>query len=172
MKKIISIVLSTSLLLLACQPKETKTEQVQLPRQTGVTVDSSANISMVLKTFEAVNNMDSAAIRSYYIDTAKVNDNSTPMTIEKNISMMSNFKKAGLIMHADVSKIIIFEMITPKPDPIFGNTDYVHSYLPVTFKKGEKSVNTLLHGVFAIQDGKIKTEWDIYDASGIPDLMK
>ncbi|MEI7628000.1 MAG: hypothetical protein WCJ80_07155 [Bacteroidota bacterium] len=172
MKKIVYLALSISLFTLACQPKETKTEQAQLPRQTGVTVDSSANISLVLKSFEAVNNMDSAAIRSCYIDTAKVNDNLTPMTIEKNISMTIGNKSSGLTVHADLSKIIIYEMITPKPDPVFGNTDYVHAYVTVTFKKADKSVNTLLHAVFAMQDGKIKTEWDIYDASGVAGLMK
>lgn len=172
MKQLVCLALSVSLLIIACQPKETKTEQTQLPRQTGVTVDSSANISLVLKSFEAVNNMDSAAIRSCYIDTATVNDNLTSMNIEKNIGMLKDFKKAGLTLHADISKAIVFEMITPKPDPVFGNTDYVHSYITVTFKKGDKSVNTLLHAVFAIREGKIKTEWDIYDASGIAGLMK
>ena len=172
MKKIVYLAVSISLFAFACQPKETKTEQAALPHQFGIVVDTSANISLVLKTFEAVNNLDSAAIRSFYTDTATVYDNLNPMPIDKNIGMMLGFKKAGLTLQTDMSKAIIFEMITSKPDRFYGNTNYVNVYSIATFKKGDKSASTSLHAVLAIQDGKIKTEWDYYDGSVVEALMK
>ena len=62
MKKIVYLAVSINLFAFACQPKETKTEQAALPHQFGIVVDTSANISLVLKTFEAVNNLDTMAL--------------------------------------------------------------------------------------------------------------
>jgi predicted ester cyclase len=48
----------------------------------------------------------------------------------------------------------------------------VFTYYDATFSRGGKSVVINYNMIFAIKDGKVVEEWDIYDSAPIMNLLK
>jgi hypothetical protein len=170
MKKIIlSLLVATS--LFGCQSKTENTGNASVSaNSTGYNVSSSDNITLVKKVLDAGINDDTATIKATYVDSAFVFDNKTKQTLSENMQTASYLKSKQTTVKI-VSIDNIWESVLNKEDKK-GATSYVHVYLEAAFTRAGKTVSVELNVVYAIKNGKILGEWDIYDTAELRDLLK
>ena len=65
----------------------------------------------------------------------------------------------------------IFEIIE-KPDPKTGYTNYVDTYYVLSITRNGKKYLSSLNQMFAMKDGKVLEEWDVYDTAPFIEIMK
>ena len=169
MKKMIFSLLVISGFI-ACQPKTENTVNSVPTNAFGYTIDSSENISTVVKAINAGVNFDTTMFRSIYSDTATIYDNMNKQTVSENMNMASVFKSKGITMKLEKINDI-WETVSFKPD-YRGITNYVNVYFNVSFIKGDQQSNVRINAVFAFKDGKIVHEWDTYDSAPVAEMFK
>ena len=143
MKKTIALIALTSFLFVSCK-KEVAAEAVaKQPNQSGINIDKSANIDLVKKVVAEASSFDLVNFKSNFAPTAIIHDNRNDMTLDENVKMLEGLK-----------------------------TSYVISYYEATFSKGGKSAVVVYNMNFAVKDGKIQEEWDVYDSAPIMEVLK
>jgi len=169
MKKVLlSLFLGT--LLLGCQTK-TENPMVVNPHQTGINLDSSANIDIVKKANQYAMNYATDDMKSLYADSAIVNDNLTKQSIAQNVEMLKGMQKAGITITMEPNPLI-WEVVNDKADSLTHIKNYVITYYVFNFSKGTKKVKIQMNQAFACINGKIQQEWDTYDTAPLAELMK
>ena len=172
MKKTISLIAIAALLFISCKKEDAaSTVEAKNPDQFGVLVGKSDNIEMVKKMTAMAENSDFPNFKANFAPNAVIHDNMNDITIEENIKILEDFKAQGLKISLG-KKPLVWENINDKPDEKTGVKNYVFTYYDATFSKGDKSVVINYNMIFAIKDGKIVEEWDIYDTAPIMGLLK
>jgi hypothetical protein len=172
MKKTISLIALAGLMFISCKKEETaSTVEAKNPDQFGVMVGKSANIEMVKKLTAMAENSDFPNFKANFAPNAVIHDNMNEITIEENIKILENLNAQGMKISLGKDPLV-WENINDKPDEKTGVKNYVFTYYDATFSKGEKSVKINYNMIFAIKDGKIVEEWDIYDSAPIMGLLK
>ena len=172
MKKTISLIALVGLLFISCKKEGTaSTVEAKNPDQIGITVSKSANIEMVKKLTAMAENSDFPNFKANFAPKAVIHDNMNDINIDENIKMLEDIKANGMTISLS-KKPLIWEIINDKADEKTGVKNYVFTYYGATFSKGDKSVVINYNMIFAIKDGKIVEEWDIYDSAPILNLLK
>jgi hypothetical protein len=137
----------------------------------GYTAIETENVNLVKKLNELAVQYDTAALKEAYSSISDtIHDNLHSMTVGENMKMLGELQVSGITTKID-NYYAIWETINDKPNDK-GVTNYVIAYLNLTFSKGDKSVHSLFHQVFAMKDGKVVEEWDIYDTKVLDELYK
>ena len=166
-KRFLSFLLVAS--MIACTSQETKTESNGNPKPHGYEYDSTANINAVKASFEDMANNDTASYKSKYTDTAVFLDNGVKMSLAENINILTRWQLAGI--NVKVSNIAaIWESRFTKKDNTQGIS--VVTYLTLTLKKGDQSIDVPINQYDAFVDSKIVKEMLYYDPTRINALMK
>ena len=170
MKKILfSLVVITS--FMACDTKQVKPVKHDYPSNAqGYILDSTANIDIVKEINVDLTNYDFVKLRSHYLDSTKVHDNLNIQQIDVNLATFIPMKNAGIKFSIE-GEPMLFEIIE-KPDPKTGYTNYVDTYYILGVTKNGKKNLSKLNQIFAMKDGKVLEEWDVYDTAPFTDLMK
>ena len=87
-----------------------------------------------------------------------------------NLATFIPMKNAGIKFSIE-GEPMLFEIIE-KPDPKTGYTNYVDTYYILGVTKNGKKNLSKLNQIFAMKDGKVLEEWDVYDTAPFTDLMK
>jgi hypothetical protein len=155
--------------MIACTSQETKTENNGNPKPHGYEYDSTANINTVKASFEDMANNDTTSYKSKYADSAVFLDNGVKMSLAENIKILNTWQLAGI--KVKVSNIAaIWESRFTKKDNTQGIS--VVTYLTLTLKKGDQSIDVPINQYDAFVDGKIVKEMLYYDPTSIMALMK
>lgn len=155
--------------MIACTSQETKTENNGNPKPHGYEYDSTTNINTVKASFEDMANNDTASYKSKYADSAVFLDNGVKMSLAENIKILNTWQLAGI--KVKVSNIAaIWESRFTKKDNTQGIS--VVTYLTLTLKKGDQSIDVPINQYDAFVDGKIVKEMLFYDPTSIMALMK
>ena len=171
MKKLLLCIL-VSASLIACKNQETKEiNNAANPNQDGITISKSTNIDIVKEINEDLAAFDFAKLRSHYTDSSNVHDNLIIQQIDTNLATFIPMKNAGIKFSIE-GEPLVFEIINNKPDSITGYTNYVDTYYTFSVNKGNVKKIFKLNQVFAMKDGKVLEEWDVYDTSPIIEMMK
>ncbi len=172
MKKTIALIALTGLLFISCKKEETAApDQAKNPDQFGVMVGKSANIDMINKLTAMATSSDFENFKANFTPNAVIHDNMNDITIEENITILKDIKAKGMTLTLSKDPLI-WENINNEVDKKTGVKNYVFSYYYATFARGGKSVKINYNMIFAIKDGKVVEEWDIYDSAPIMDLLK
>jgi hypothetical protein len=170
MKKIISLITLTVLLFVSCKKTDTMALLSKKPNQTGINISSSENIELIKKMVDQVTKFDMVDFRSNFAPSAILHDNRKNLTVDENVKMLEDLKAKGIVFTMG-KEPLIWEVINDKPDTKTGVTNYVISYYETTFTKGTKSVVIVYNMNFAMKDGKIQEEWDMYDSADLVKLI-
>jgi PBP1b-binding outer membrane lipoprotein LpoB len=171
MKKTIALIALTSFLFVSCK-KETAAEAVaKQPNQAGINIEKSANIDLVKKVVADASSFDLVSFKSNFAPTAIIHDNRNDMTLDENVKMLEGLKTSGASVSLGKDPLI-WEVVNDKPNEKTGITNYVISYYEATFSKGGKSAVVVYNMNFAVKDGKIQEEWDVYDSAPIMEVLK
>ncbi len=169
MKKTILIAI-TAVSLFACKSETKESTNIVNPDQYGYTIIKSANIDIVKEINVDLTNYDFVKLRSHYLDSTKVHDNLNIQQIDVNLATFIPMKNAGIKFSIE-GEPMLFEIIE-KPDPKTGYTNYVDTYYILGVTKNGKKNLSKLNQIFAMKDGKVLEEWDVYDTAPFTDLMK
>ena len=171
MKKTIALIALTGLLFVSCK-KETAAEAVaKQPNQAGINLNKSANIDLVKKLVAEATSFDLVNFKSNFAPTAMIHDNGKDVTLDENLKMLEAFKATGVAITLG-NDPLIWEVVNDKADEKTGITNYIISYYEATFSKGGKSAKVIYNMNFAVKDGKIHEEWDVYDSAPIMEILK
>lgn len=171
MKKTIALIALTSFLFVSCK-KETAAEAVaKQPNQAGINIEKSANIDLVKKLVGEASSFDLVNFKSNFAPTAIIHDNRKDMTLDENLKMLEDLKASGASVSLGKDPLI-WEVVNDKPDEKTGITNYIISYYEATFSKAGKSAVVVYNMNFAVKDGKIQEEWDVYDSAPIMEVLK
>jgi hypothetical protein len=114
-------------------------------------------------------NNDTTSYKSKYADSAVFLDNGVKMSLAENIKILNTWQLAGI--KVKVSNIAaIWESRFTKKDNTQGIS--VVTYLTLTLKKGDQSIDVPINQYDAFVDGKIVKEMLYYDPTSIMALMK
>ena len=170
MKKIISLITLTVLLFVSCKKTDTMALLSKKPNQTGINISSSENIELIKKMVDQVTKFNMVDFRSNFAPSAILHDNRKNLTVDENVKMLEDLKAKGIVFTMG-KEPLIWEVINDKPDTKTGVTNYVISFYETTFTKGTKSVVIVYNMNFAMKDGKIQEEWDMYDSADLVKLI-
>jgi hypothetical protein len=154
----------------ACNPKTESATTSATPKEaTGYILDSSANIELAKKSAKCLESGDTATYRSTYSKDAIIHENMLDETVDQNMAAISAVRAAGITTKIDAGANY-FENVyyTPKD----GHTNFVSSFMVMTFSKGGKEVKVFMHATDAIKDGLQVEEWLNYDTKAFAELMK
>ena len=171
MKKFIlsCLVVST---IIACSPKTETASTFAVPADVNsYNLDSSANIDLVKKVVAEASSFDLVNFKSNFAPTAIIHDNRNDMTLDENVKMLEGVKASGATLTLGKDPLI-WEVVNDKANEKTGITNYVISYYEATFSKGGKSAVVVYNMNFAVKDGKIQEEWDVYDSAPIMEVLK
>jgi hypothetical protein len=172
MRKTIYLIALVGALFISCKKEGTaSTVESKNPDQIGITVSKSANIEMVKKLTAMAENSDFPNFKANFAPKAVIHDNMNDISIDENIKMLEDIKANGMTISLS-KKPLIWEIINDKADEKTGVKNYVFTYYDATFSRGGKSVVINYNMIFAIKDGKVVEEWDIYDSAPILNLLK
>ncbi len=166
-KRFLSLLLVTS--MIACTSQETKIESNGNPKPHGYEYDSTANINAIKASFEDMATHDTASYKSKYADTAVFLDNGVKMSLAENINILTRWQLAGIKVKV-YNIAAIWESRFTKKDNTQGIS--VVTYLTLTLKKGDQSIDVPINQYDAFVDGKIVKEMLYYDPTRINALMK
>ena len=172
MKKTISLIALVGLLFISCKKEGTASAvEAKNPDQIGITVSKSANIEMVKKLTAMAENSEFQNFKANFAPNAVIHDNMKDISIDENIKILEDIKANGMTISLS-KKPLIWEIINDKANKKTGVKNYVFTYYDATFSRGGKSVVINYNMIFAIKDGKVVEEWDIYDSAPIMNLLK
>jgi hypothetical protein len=171
MKKTIALIALTGLLFTSCKKEVAASTEAKNPDQFGVMVSKSTNIDMVLKITDMAIKTDYTNFKANYAPNAVIHDNMNDITIDENIKILEDIKAKGVKLSLGKDPLV-WENINDKADKKTGVKNYVFTYYDATFSKGDKSATINYNMIFAIKDGKVVEEWDIYDSAPIMELLK
>jgi predicted ester cyclase len=173
MKKVLFTVLIAASLF-ACKTKSTETAPKYPANARGYVLDSSANIELAKKVFNAFLDVDlpanNAFILANYADTAKIHDNAVIQTVAQNIESNRKLKAKGVKVTIS-EKPFIWETVFNEAAPN-GQTSIVHCYIEYTVEKDGKKVKNTLHVTWDLVGDKIVGEWDMYDSAPVAEIFK
>lgn len=169
MKKTVLIAF-TAIIFYACNSEKKENTNMNNPEQYGYTILKSANIDIVKEINVDLTNYDFVKLRSHYLDSTKVHDNLNIQQIDVNLASFLPLKNAGVKFSIE-GEPIIFEIIE-KPDAKTGYTNYVDTYYVLGVTRNGKKMLSKLNQIFAMKDGKVLEEWDVYDTAPFTELMK
>jgi hypothetical protein len=157
--------------IIACSPTTNKTSSAEYPSNaSGYNLDSSSNIDLVKKMHKTFENMDSVNYRSCYSDSAKFHDNDNKQTLSENLANFNLYKTKGITVK--IEKLDPIWEIVNKKASADGITNYVESYVRLTFARGDKKATIIMNIVNSVKDGKIIEEWDTYDTKQMMEILK
>ena len=157
--------------IIACSPTTNKTNSTDYPSNaSGYNLDSSSNVDLVKKMHKTFENMDSVNYRSCYSDSAKFHDNDNKQTLSENLANFNLYKTKGITVK--IEKLDPIWEIVNKKASADGITNYVESYVRLTFKRGDKQAKVIMNVVNSVKDGKIIEEWDTYDTKQMMEILK
>jgi hypothetical protein len=171
MKKTFFVALLATTLFACSTPAENKVEATA--GTTSVTTEGP-DVELMKKAAEswATGNWD--AYLSCYADTAISVHNTWAVTTDTNVSRkvssyIDSFKKSREAMDGNVTiENSIYEVVT-----MADGSKYGHAWFNLSWKTKEGGTSkTLLFNSFTIKDGKLVTEWPIYDTKEFDKLMK
>ena len=172
MRKTIYLIALVGALFISCKKEGTaSTVESKNSDQIGITVSKSANIEMVKKLTAMAENSDFTNFKANFAPNAVIHDNMKDISIDENIKILEDIKANGMTISLS-KKPLIWEIINDKADEKTGVKNYVFTYYDATFSRGGKSVVINYNMIFAIKDGKVVEEWDIYDSAPIMNLLK
>lgn len=171
MKKTIALIALTSLLLVSCKKEAAAEAVAKNPNEGGINLSNSEHTDMIKQMNEYASKYDTVNIKKLYVPKAVIHDNLKTMTIEENMKNLAVLQSQGVTI-ALPKDPLVWEVVNNKPDEKTGITNYVISYYEVTFTKGDKKASIILNMNFAIKDGKIQEEWDVYDSAPLTELLK
>jgi len=169
MKKIILLFALAGSIFACTKKEEGAAASAGINGQSGITLDSSANIELVKKSVMAIETGDTAVYRSTYAADVVFHDNLDSMGLDANMAMFKLFADKGVKVKVEFGPI--WESINNKASDK-GITNYVISYQTITLTKGDKSMKTLINSVDAIKDGKLTEEWLVYDRAAMIEMTK
>jgi hypothetical protein len=164
MKKTIFVaILATT--LFACKQNETKTETAASATASGSVTTTGPDVELMKKAAESWASGNWDAYLSCYADTARSIHNQWAVTTDTTVarkmtSFIDGFKKSREAMDGNVTiNNSIYEVVT-----MADGSKYGHAWVDCSWKskKGEIS-KTVIFNSYAIKDGKLTTEWPIYD---------
>jgi hypothetical protein len=164
------IILFIAAALLSCDSQTKETASSTNPEQYGYTLIKSANIDVVKEIMVNLTNYDLVKIRSHYTDSSMVHDNLIIQQIDTNLTTFAPMKKLG-VKYAIEGKPLLFEVIE-KPDTESGYTNYVYTHYLLSVTLNGKKYLSKLNQVFAMKDGIVLEEWDVYDTAPFIEMMK
>ena len=153
------LILSSSLIS-SCISASRKIEKAKRPFS-GVIVNNQDDIQIVLSAFHNCFVGDSAGIRQFYADTAIIYDNMVPLTMNELIELCQPDKLTGMVTKLD-SSYFIQEVQYNKPVRGFKTWVQIWGYR-ISTDSDNRVQKVAVHCDFAIQDGKIISEYDYYD---------
>jgi hypothetical protein len=171
MKKTIALIALTSLLFVSCKKEAAAEAVAKQPNQAGINIEKSANIDLVKKLVGEASSFDLVNFKSNFAPTAIIHDNRKDMTLDENLKMLEDLKASGASVSLGKDPLI-WEVVNDKPDEKTGITNYIISYYEATFSKAGKSAVVVYNMNFAVKDGKIQEEWDVYDSAPIMEVLK
>lgn len=172
MKKTIALIALTGLLFISCKKEENAAPvKAKNPDEYGVMIKKSANIEMVKKLTAMATSLDFENFKANFAPNAVIHDNRKDITIDENINVLKDIKAKGMTLTLG-NDPLIFEHVNYKADEKTGVSNYIFTYYDATFARGGKSVVINYNMIFAIKDGKVVEEWDIYDSAPIMELLK
>ena len=154
------LLLLSSSLISSCISASRKIEKAKR-LFSGLIVNNPDDIKKVLSAFHNCYIGDTAGIRQLYADTAIVYDNMVPLTINKLIELCQPDNSTGMVSKLD-SSYFIQEVHYNKPVRGFKSWVQIWGYR-ITIDSNSKVQKVAVHCDFALQEGKIITEYDYYD---------
>jgi hypothetical protein len=169
MKKIILLfVLAGS--IFACSKKEDgAVASADGVIKNGITIDTSANVGLTMKSIAAIESGDTATYRATYSADAVFHDNLDSMDINENMMMFKAMADKGIKLKIEMGPV--WENQFDKPSKK-GYTNYVMSKCKFIFTRGDKSTSTVIFAIDAIKDGKQVEEWLFYDRGAFAEISK
>ena len=169
MKKIILLfVLAGS--IFACSKKEDgAVASADGVIKNGITIDTSANVGLTMKSIAAIESGDTATYRATYSADAVFHDNLDSMGINENMMMFKAMADKGIKLKIEMGPV--WENQFDKPSKK-GYTNYVMSKCKFIFTRGDKSTSTVIFAIDAIKDGKQVEEWLFYDRGAFAEISK
>ena len=164
------IILFLAATLWSCDSQTKETAGPSNPEQFGYILIKSANIDVVKEIMVNLTNYDLAKIRSHYTDSSMVHDNLIIQQIDTNLATFTPMKKLG-VKYAIERTPVLFEMIE-KPNAKTGYTNYVYTHYLLSVTLNGKKYLSKLNQVFAMKDGVVLEEWDVYDTAPFIEMMK
>jgi hypothetical protein len=153
----------------ACSPKTDSNSANNVPKEvTGFTIENSENIELSKKSAKYIETGDTAAYRATYSKDAIIHENSIDETVDQNMAAINSIRAAGASFIIDTGAIY-FETKYFKPHKY---TNFVHGYMVMILKKGDKQLRLNMHSVDAIKDGLQVEEWLYYDTKGVEEFLK
>ena len=156
--------------IFSCKTENKEITNAVNPDQFGYTIIKSSNIDIVKEINIDLTNYDFVKLRSHYTDSTKVHDNLNIQQIDTNLAGFIPMKNAGVKFGIE-GVPEIFEIIE-KPDPKTGYTNYVDTYYVLSITRNGKKYLSSLNQIFAMKDGKVLEEWDVYDTAPFIEIMK
>ena len=171
MKKTFIVALLATTLFACSTPAETKVEATT--GTTSVTTEGP-DVELMKKAAESWASGNWDAYLSCYADTAISIHNAWAVTTDTTVvrkvsSYIDMFKKSREGMDGNVTiNNSIYEVVT-----MADGSKYGHAWIDCSWKtkKGETS-KTVIFSSYSIKDGKLTTDWPIYDNKEFDKLMK
>jgi len=161
--------------LFACStPSETKTEATGTATNTTSVTTEGPDVELMKKATNAWGNADWDTYLSCYADTARSAHNiwavSTDTTVVRKMSSyIDGFKKSRESVDGNIKlEHSIFEVVT-----MADGSKYGHAWLDISWKtKKGATGRSLLFNSYGIKDGKLTSEWPIYDSKPYVEMTK
>ena len=176
MKKLMMPFILATALFACSTPSENKgvATATATTNATGTVTTEGPDVELMKKAAESWASGDWDAYLSCYADTARSVHNAWAVTTDTTVarkmsSYIDGFKKSRELMDGNVTiNNSIYEVVT-----MGDGSKYGHAWIDVSWKskKGATS-KTLIFNSYSIKDGKLTTEWPIYDTKEFDKLMK
>lgn len=169
MKKIILLFVLAGSIFACTKKEEGAAASADGVIKNGITIDSSANVGLTMKSIAAIESGDTATYRATYSADAIFHDNLDSMGINENMAMFKLMADKGIKLKIEMGPV--WENQFDKPTKR-GYTNYVFSRCKFIFTRGDKSTETVIFAVDAIKDGKQVEEWLYYDRGAFAEISK
>ena len=160
--------------LFACSTPAEKKETTEVTKGTTSVTTEGPDVELMKKAVTSWGNADWDTYLSCYADTARSAHNawavSTDTTVVRKMSSyIDKFKKSRESVDGNIKlDHSIFEVVT-----MADGSKYGHAWLDISWKTKKGAIGrSLLFNSYGIKDGKLTSEWPIYDSKPYVEMTK